>query len=131
VNPAEAWAAVVAGEDAAVYAYSVAGGRVSAGDRARAALDRHRVHRDRAAAQVVKDVGTVPDGSPAYALGPIGTPDQAAAVLAGVENALVGVYADAAAAAAGAERQWAARAAVECAVRAVRWGAAPQAFPTA
>ena len=52
MTPLEAWTAVVAGEDAAVYAYSVAGGRVSGGARRRAlaGLDAHRASRSRAAA---------------------------------------------------------------------------------
>jgi hypothetical protein len=47
-----------------------------------------------------------------------------------VDNRLVGVYADAAEAADGATRRWAARMAAEAATRAVAWGADSQAFPT-
>jgi len=134
VTPVEAWSAVVSGEDAAVYAYSVAGARVSdaARRRARAGLDAHRANRSRAAALVVSAGGTPPAAEAAYELpGDVSTRSGARAVLASVDNALVGVYADAASAASGDDRRWAARTAAECAVRAVAWGAAPQAFPTA
>ena len=131
MTPAAAWAAVVAGEDAAIYAYSVAGVRTGAPDRARAALADHRAHRDRAAALAQATGGARPTPAPAYALGPVSSEEDAQAVLAHVENALAPVYADAAAATAGEERRWAVRAGIACAVRAVRWGAAPQAFPSA
>jgi len=133
MTPIEAWSAVVSGEDAAVYAYSVAGARVSGAARRRAlaGLDAHRANRSRAAAIVVSAGGTPPAAEPAYALpGDVSSKAGARAALASVDNALVAVYADAAAAAAGDDRRWAARTAAECAVRAVAWGAAPQAFPT-
>ena len=134
MTPAEAWAAVVAGEDAAVYAYSVAGARVSPGDRrrSRTGLDAHRERRARASTLTIAAGGTVPSPLSAYAL-PDGVdqPRTAARTLAEVDNALVAVYADAAAASQGEDRRWAARSAADCASSAVAWGAAPQAFPEA
>ncbi len=128
-----AWAQVVSGEDAAVYAYSVAGARLGSEARrkALAGLDAHRANRDRAAAFIVAASATPPGSATAYEL-PIAvdSPQSARALLALVDNRLVGLYADAAEATTGPDRRWAARTAAECATRAVTWGAAPQAFPT-
>ncbi len=133
MTPTEAWSAVVAGEDAAIYAYSVAGGRVSGGDRRRAlsGLEAHRRRRSRAAAIVTAAGGTPPAGSPAYEL-----PDNvdraraARRVMADVDVALVPLYADAAAMSTAEDRRWAARCAADSATSAVAWGQEPQAFPT-
>lgn len=129
----EAWRAVVEGEDAAVYAYSIAGARVGAGARPKAVngLDAHGAHRDRASAMVAAAGGTPPAPAAAYEL-PFAVDSAKAArrLMALVDNRLVGLYADAAEAAAGDERRWAARMAAECATRAVAWGAASQAFPS-
>lgn len=132
MTPIEAWSAVVEGEDAAIYAYSVAGGRVSAGARRRAlaGLDAHRASRSRAAAAVVAAGGTAPAAPAAFELpDDVATARGARAAMASVDTALVATYADAAAAATGDDRRLAARTAADCAVRAVAWGAAPQAFP--
>ena len=133
MTPAEAWAAVVAGEDAAVYAYSVAGARVPAGARGRAlaGLDAHRAPRDRATALLVKAGGTPSPPPAAYAL-PVdpARAREARRLLALVDNRLVALYADAAEAEQGPARRWSARMAAEAASRAVAWGAEPQAFPT-
>ncbi len=130
----EAWTALVSAEDAAVFAYSVAGARVSGGGRRRAlaGLEEHRANRAKAAALVVEAGGTPPPAAAAYTLDPdVSTPAGARRTMAAVDNALVAVYADAAGATAGADRRWAARTGADCAVRAVQWGAPPQAFPTA
>ena len=132
MTPIDAWAAVVSGEDAAIYAYSVAGARVGDGARRRAlaGLDAHRASRSRAAAAVVAAGGTAPVAAAAYELpDDVATPRGARAAMAAVDTALVATYADAAAAATGKDRRYAARTAADCAVRAVAWGAAPQAFP--
>ncbi|MHB1066572.1 MAG: DUF4439 domain-containing protein [Candidatus Nanopelagicales bacterium] len=129
----EAWPAVVAGEDAAGFAYSVAGARVPTSDlrAARAGLDAHRANRDRAASLAAQAGGTLPTPAAAYELPfPVGSPGRARELLALVDNRLVALYAEAAEAASGPDRRWAARRAAECATRAVSWGAAPQAFPT-
>jgi hypothetical protein len=130
----DAWSAVVAGEDAAVYAYSVAGARVSGGGRrkALAGLDAHRANRSRAASLVTALGGTPPPAAAAYDLpDDVASAAGARAAMAAVDNALVAVYADAASQSADGDRRWAARTAAECATRAVTWGAATQAFPAA
>ena len=133
MTAAEAWAAVVEGEDAAVFAYSVAGARVGASARAEAlnGLDAHRAHRGRASALVTAAGGTPPTPAVAYDL-PFEVTSRATAraLMALVDNRLVGLYADAAEQASGDDRRWAARSAAENATRAVPWGAEPQAFPT-
>jgi len=129
----EALAAVVRGEDAAIYAYEAASARVPAGARRQAltGLDAHRAHRSKAAAVLAAAGSPVPTAAAAYVL-PAGVrrPGGARAALAAVDNALVAVYADAAAATSGPLRRWAARTAAEYATRAVTWGAPSQAFPT-
>ena len=123
----EARAAVVHGEDAAVYAYGVAGARVPARRRALSGLDFHRAARDAVAAAMA----TPPDPAPAYVLPTAPrTPAEARALLAYVDNALVPLYADLAAASTGDERRRAVLNAQACATRAVGWGAASQAFPS-
>lgn len=140
MTPVEAWSAVVSGEDAAVYAYSVAGARVRGGGRNRAltGLDAHRANRSRAAARVVEQGGTPPASASSYEFPfEVADADSARRLMAYVDNGLVGTYADAAAASpsgsgeAGADRRWAARTGAECATRAVAWGTSPQAFPVA
>jgi len=126
MNQDEAQSAVVQGEDAAVYAYSIAGARVPAQRRVLAGLDAHRQARDVAAATL----SAPPPPASSYAL-PIqpDSPSRARELLAYVENALVPVYADLAAATTGDDRRRAVIAAQVCASRAVAWGAATQAFP--
>lgn len=134
MTPLEAWTAVVSGEDAAVYAYSVAGARVAQADRRRAVtgLELHRQRRSRAASLISQLGGTVPAGAPAYDL--MASPrrtKEAQALLAHADLALVALYASAAGAATDEDRRWAVRSAAACAAAAVEWGSFPQAFPTA
>lgn len=133
MTPVEAWSAVVAGEDAAVYAYSLAGALLptDARRRALAGLDEHRAARSRAAGLVTAAGGVAPPAAASYDLpGPVRTARQARDLMAQVDNALVAVYADAAGATAGPDRLWAARTGAANGARAVTWGAASQAFPT-
>jgi hypothetical protein len=128
----ESLAALVAGEDAAIYAYSVAGAHVVGAGRRKAltGLDSHRSNRDRGASLVVSAGGTPPGSATAYVLPtPVDTPASARSLMALVDNRLVALYADAASVLTGADRRWAARTAAECATRAVAWGEASQAFP--
>jgi hypothetical protein len=128
----EALAALVQGEDAAIYAYSVAGARVTGGRRRRAltALDAHRANRDRAASLIVAANGIPPGSAVAYSLpAPVDSPAAARALMSLVDNGLVGLYADAAATLTDGDRRWAVLTAAGCATRAVSWGAEPQAFP--
>ena len=132
MNATEAWAAVVTGEDAAIYAYSVAGAQVAAGSRERAVagLTAHQSNRSRAAALITELGDDPPPAAAGYVLpADIATAKVARATMAGVDNALVAIYADAAAASGADIRRWAARTAAEYAVRAIGWGADPQAFP--
>ena len=132
-TPAElniAITAAVTAEDACIYAYGVIGAQVFGTPQARArrALASHRSWRDRFQAET-------PDVIPsaiAYDF-PFPVIDQASAkrLAALIENRMVGVYADLAAAAATVLRTDAVTAAMECAARAVTWGAEPQAFPQA
>lgn len=131
MTPVEAWTAVVSGEDAAVFAYSVAGARSNSRAKALSGLDAHRANRDRASAMVVESDATPPAPAAAYEF-PFAVDSAKAArrLMALVDNRLVALYADAAEASAGAQRRWAARTGAENATRAVSWGAASQAFPT-
>ena len=126
--------ALVQGIDAAIYGYSVAGAHVSGAGRRRAleGLSSLRASRDRAASLIVA-AGEVPPGAAvAYALPEqVTSAGSARDLMALVDNRLVGLAADAAAALTGGERRWAARTGVEAAMRAVSWGAPSQAFPTA
>lgn len=134
MTPVDAWIAVVAGEDAAIYAYSIAGGRVSGGDRRRAlaGLEAHRRRRSRAASIVTASGGTPPAAAPAYDLPDTVAKARAARrLMADVDVALVPLYADAAGASADDDRRWAARCAADSATSAVAWGSEPQAFPSA
>lgn len=130
----EAWSAVVAGEDAAVFALGVAGARLVGSERSRALaqLADHREARDRAADLVRAAGGTPPAPEAAYTLPfPVRAATAARRLLAHVDNGLVGLYADAAAASAATDRRYAARSAARAATRAVEWGGPAQAFPTA
>lgn len=121
-------AAVIEGESAAIYAYGVIVAQTSGSSRRRAeaAATAHRRWRDRWI-----EGGSVAEGAVAYDLpGSIDDKEEAEALAALVENRLVATYADFAATVDGAEREDAMRAAQQCAVRAVRWGAPTQAFPT-
>ena len=126
----EARAAAVAGEDAAIYAYGVISAVLAGAARRKAlqALRAHQSWRDRLAA--LMPPGTAPTPAIAYDFPFQVTDDEKADLLAQlVENRLVVVYADLAAAAGGDERADAVLAASECATRAVVWGAPSQAFP--
>jgi hypothetical protein len=127
MTPDEARAAVVRGEDAAIYAYSIAGARVPALRRAVSGLEAHRAARDSVAAMMQAP----PDPAPAYALATEpASPRQARELMAYVDNGLVPLYADLAAVTSADERRRAVLAAQACATRAVSWGAPSQAFPT-
>ena len=127
-----AWEDVVKGEDAAIYAYGLAGARLTgtARERAMRARGDHEVSRAHAAQIVTASAGTVPEPAVAYDSGD--TPQdaqQSRALLARVELALVPIYAQAAGTSTGADRGYAARSAAACASRATTWGATPEAFP--
>ncbi|MCU0284720.1 MAG: ferritin-like domain-containing protein [Candidatus Nanopelagicales bacterium] len=124
--------AALAGEHAAVWAHGRAAGELSGRARTRAldGLDDHRRARDRLRAQLVA-LGAAPvEAAAAYVEPePVDSPAGARALLAHVERALVPTYADLAAASPPAGRQPAAQSAARAGVRALGWGAVPEAFP--
>ena len=121
--------AAIEGEQAALYAYGVAGPHLDANDRdlvlGALAAHRARILTLREAA----DDSAEPGAPGGYLTGRIETSDQARALLAGVEARLASAYADLAGAVEGEQRTEAVLAACECATRAVGWGAVPEAFP--
>lgn len=124
--------AALAAEHAAVYGYSVVGGKV-AGSRkaeARQAYDAHRAGRD-AMARTVADLGAVPVAAAAgYELPfAVNRPADALRLAGYLEERVAGAYGDLVAAAIGGIRQDAAGALREAAVRAVRWTGGGVAFP--
>jgi hypothetical protein len=119
----------IEGEEAAVYAYGVAAAFLtgSASDLARGGLAAHRL-------RVAALRQTLPtDQQPPAPLGfeitrPVDA-ETAASLLADVESRLCAVYADLATETTDSNRRDAVLVARECAVRAIAWGGAPQAFP--
>ncbi|MEW2522759.1 ferritin-like domain-containing protein [Actinacidiphila alni] len=124
--------AALAAEYAAVYGYSVVGGRVaeSREAEARQAYDAHRARRDVLGRTVVDLGGTPVTAAAGYEL-PFAVPDAAAALrlAAYLEDHVAGVYGDLVRAAIGDIRRDAASALREAAVRAVRWRGGSVAFP--
>lgn len=121
--------AAIEGEQAALYAYGVAGPHVDDADRGLAlgGLAAHRARilllRERA------PDASEPGAAGGYLTGPVESPEQARALLAGVESRLAATYADLAGGCTGADRTESVLAACECAARAIGWGGAPEAFP--
>jgi hypothetical protein len=118
---------VLAGTDAAVYAYGVVAGRLS-GAELRRALSDMATHRAASLSAQLTAAGVVPaPAAAAYDL-PVPVTDATSArrLAALVEDRLAGQWAGLAAASDAADRTSAARAAVLCAVRQVTWsGRAP------
>lgn len=129
---ANALAAVLAAEQAAVYAYGVVGAQGAAADRddALAALQRHAARRDLVAARLSVAQRTPKPAAPAYQLPfAVATPAQARKLAAHVESAVADANADLVAASPAAARVEASRWLAESAVAARRWGARAQTFP--
>ena len=127
----QAMAAAIDAEDACVYAYGVIGAHlVGAGRRkARRALEAHRVWRDRW--QQAYPGPYVP-GASAYQLPfAVQDPQSARRLAALIEDRMVPVYADLAAATQEQDRSDALAAGCECATRSVSWGGPSLAFPGA
>ena len=127
-----ALAAVLAGEQAAVYAYGVVGGQAGPAHRKAAAADlsAHALQRDLLAARL-STAGAPPLAAPpAYALPfEVSSVADARRLAVHVELTLAAAYADLVAAAVPARREEAAGWLARCALQARGWGAAPQAFP--
>jgi hypothetical protein len=122
----------VGAEHAAIWAYGIVGAHVEPDlrEQARATWDAHRARRDRAALLLRDRDAPVPASEPAYAL-PFAVTEPVAArrLAADVENAVAAAYADLVLAAEGDLRAFGAQSLQEAAVRAIRWGGAPEAFP--
>jgi hypothetical protein len=131
VRPAaeSALLSAIAGEEAAVYAYGVAGPWLEGADRDLAlgglAAHRARVLRLRESAGDAEEIGA----AGGYVTGPVDSVASARALLAGVEARLAAAYADLAAETISGERRNAVLAACECSVRSIAWGGATAAFP--
>lgn len=126
--------AALAGEHAAVYAYSVIAARVefvpSVVGLATACYAAHRAARDRLV-RTLRAGGESPDPTePGYALPfPVEGPASARRLARLVEDRCAVLHAAVVAATTGPERARGADALVQCATRGLRWGAPPTAFP--
>jgi hypothetical protein len=130
----DALQAVLAGEHAAVYAYSVIGGRLPGDDPVVAlSIDAYAVHRDRrdTLVAVLRAADRTPvAGEPGYQLPrPVEGPSSARELARLVEDRCSVLHAAVVATATGELRGLAADALVDCATRALAWGAEPTAFP--
>ena len=129
---AHALAAVLAAEQAAVYAYGVVGGQASERQAAVALRDlqRHAARRDLVAGRL-SAAGRAPAPAAAgYALPfPVDSPTTAAALAVHVEQAVAATNAALVASAAPVRRLEPARWLAENALAARRWGGEPTAFP--
>jgi len=121
--------AAIAGEEAALYAYGVAGPWLEDKDRD-LALGGLAAHRARVLALRETAEDGAESGAPGgYITGPVDSATSARSLLADVEARLSATYADLAAAVTGGERRNAVLAACECSVRSVTWGGRTAAFP--
>jgi hypothetical protein len=129
---ARALGAVLAAEQAAVYAYGVVGGQVSDDlrDAAATALQQHAARRDLVAARLSASGRRPAPAAAAYALPfPVTSPRTARALAAHVESAVAAADADLVAASPAAARVEAARWLAQSALAAHSWGAPATAFP--
>jgi hypothetical protein len=119
----------IEGEEAAVYAYGVAAAFLTgaSSDLARGGLAAHRFKV--AALRQTLAAAQQPPAPLGFELTRPVDADTAARLLADVESRLCAVYADLAAETSQEIRRDAVLSARECAVRAIAWGATPQAFP--
>lgn len=121
--------AAITGEEAAVYAYGVAGPWLDGADRD-LALGGLAAHRARVLVLRQEAPDSAESGaSGGYQTGPVDSPESARSLLAGVEARLAATYADLAAEVTGGDRRNAVLAACECSVRSIAWGAPTSAFP--
>ncbi len=127
-----ALADVLAGEQAAVYAYGVVGGQAGPAHRkaAMAGLSAHALQRDLLAARL-STAGAPPAPAPAAYPLPfeVSSVADARRLAVHVELTLAAGYADLVGAAVPARRDEAAGWLARCALQARGWGAAPQPFP--
>ncbi len=138
VTPLEALQKTLAAEHAAVYVYGVLGGRVSASTAPalaadlRAAYAQHRARRDQLTTKVLGEGGEPVPAEVSYEVPTAArTTAQHRAAARQVEATCAQTYAAAVASTDRADRQWAVTALEDAAVRGLRFGAAPTAFPGA
>ncbi len=124
-----ALAAAILGEEAALYAYGVAGPWLDGADRD-LALGGLAAHRARVLVLRGEAADTAETGAPGgFVSGPVDSAPSARALLAQVEARLASTYADLAAEVTGGQRRNAVLSACECSVRSIAWGGATAAFP--
>lgn len=136
MTPVRALQAALAGEHAAVYLYSVLGGRISASKvpSTAAAIDAayaaHRARRDRLQL-AIRSLGAEPAvAQVAYEpAGPVDTAAQIVAEARGIETRCAELYAQAVANTTDDNRGWAIDALTDAAVRVLSFGGRPEAFP--
>lgn len=127
----------LAAEHAAVYAYGLLGGVVSAAvantvvaDEARSSYAAHRSRRDQLVATIRAAHQEPAASAPAYDVPyPVTGPDTARRLARYVEDRCATVYAQAVADLPSGERVFVSAALLDCAVRRVGWGGAPPPFP--
>jgi hypothetical protein len=121
--------AAIQGEEAALYAYGVAGPWLDGSDRD-LALGGLAAHRARVLALRSEISDTQESAAPGgFLTGPVDSPEAARSLLADVESRLAATYADVAAVVTGGERRNAVLSACECSVRSIAWGGSTSAFP--
>ena len=121
--------AAISGEQAALYAYGLAGPVLDAADRDRA-LGGLAAHRARILLLRENAAGSDEPGTPGgFDVEAPASAEDARQLLSDVESRLAAIYADLAAATTGDERAESVLAACECEVRAIGWGGETQAFP--
>lgn len=122
----------LAAEHAAVYAYGIAGARLTGAQRATAteAFNAHRARRDRLRALVLRYGGVPAEPEPAYTTPfPVVSGADCVRLAALVEERVAGAYLELAAVPDPGLRRMAAQAIQECAVRGYGWRPSPSAFP--
>lgn len=121
--------AAILGEEAALYAYGVAGPWLDGAERD-LALGGLAAHRARVLVLRTEAADGDETGAPGgFVSGPVDSPASARALLAEVEARLAATYADLAAEVTGGQRRNAVLSACECSVRSIAWGGATAAFP--
>lgn len=135
MTPLDALQATLAGEHAAIYVYGVLGGRIrrseapAVADALASAYTTHRARRDQVHV-MVRELGAEPvSAAVAYDHGPADTTAQIVAEALGLETRCAEVYAQTVASTVTTQRQWAADALCDAAVRLLSFGGAAEPFP--
>ena len=136
MTPAEALQATLAGEHAAVYVFGVLGARTSRSrepglwEDVREAYTTHRARRDQLVAIIRQAADEPVAAEVSYEVPtPARSAVQVAAAALAIEQRCCARYADMVMSTAQAQRQWAIDALADAAVRQLRFGGEPEAFP--